>query len=89
MKRNEVKLVAILVFTVIALIAALSGVILMVIASVQKFGWVALLAHKGFSTSLFAVTQLWDITIYKVGLIMNVIGSISLAFAKIYVGSMK
>lgn len=64
--------------------AMVLGAILMVIGSLQKYGWVAAFADDSI-TSLFAVTTLWEIKAYRVGFIMSVAGSVTLVMFRIYV----
>ena len=69
---------------VVAFGAMALGAILMVIGSLQKYGWVAAFADDSI-TSLFAVTTLWEVTTYRVGFIMCAAGSATLAIFRIYI----
>lgn len=68
---------------IVAFGAMVLGGILMIIGSLQKYGWVAAFADDSL-TSLFAVTTLWEVTTYRVGFIMCAAGSATLAIFRIY-----
>lgn len=63
-------------FTIIALIGAIVGPFLMLAATIQKYGWIAFLADGKSLSSLFAVVTMWSMPLYRVGLIMTIVGAI-------------
>ena len=76
MTRTERKYLAIIVFTIIAIVASIGGFILMIIASFQEFGWITLFANRHSFTSFFAITRMWHLPIYRIGFISCFCGSI-------------
>ena len=74
MKKNF-KNYAILIIAVLAIIITVTGPILITIAAIQKFGWIALFVNKKVLTGLFGIITMWSIKLYRIGFIMSIIGT--------------
>jgi|GEM_PF-5928211 len=75
MKKN-VRFAVFTVFIITSIIGAIVGPFLMLAAAIQKYGWIALLADGKALSSLFAIVTMWSMPLYRVGLIMTIIGSV-------------
>ena len=82
---RKIKDITALVFVIIAILAGIVGSILMMIGAAKVYGWTVLFTGKKFLTSIFAITNLWSVTIYKIGFLMTVVDVVTCIILKVIV----